>query len=58
MLLNDLERANLIELNESIEYEINVSQAAVLSMGGKNPDLPYILITDFGKAFVEYIMGE
>ncbi len=57
MLLNDLERSNLIELSESIEYEINVSQAAVMSLGGENPDLPYILITEFGSAFVEYVMN-
>lgn len=55
MLLHDLENMNLIATGD-IVFEIQVRQAFSLSVGGENPDLPYITITDFGKDFINYLM--
>lgn len=54
MLMRDLERLNLIAYGDMI-FEARVRQEAVLSVGGDNPELPYITITDFGKEFLEYL---
>jgi len=56
-LLKDLERSNLIELSEDIEYEQEVRQGFVLSAGGANANLPYIKITEFARKFMNYIMN-
>ncbi len=57
MLLHDLESLNLIAIG-AMKFEVLVRQPFGLSAGGENTDLPYILVTNFGKEFIEYIMNE
>lgn len=54
MLLNDLEKSNLIATGE-IDFEVIVRQSFVLSTGEDN-SLPNITITDFGKSFIDYVI--
>lgn len=53
IILNDLERFNLIAVG-AISYDVKVSQTPVLSTGGGSK-LPHIVVTDFGKDFLEYV---
>ena len=58
MLLKDLENSSLIELSESIEYEDKVRQATYLKTKEEDNELPFILITEHGNSFLDYIVVE
>jgi hypothetical protein len=54
MLLHDLEKLNLIATG-ALKFKTQVKQPFVMSAGGEDKTLPFILITDFGKDFIKYL---
>jgi hypothetical protein len=59
VLINDLHKLGLIVISNKIELDKDVVRNTIgLALLGENKSLPYIVITDLGISFMEYIRNK